>query len=277
MIEVSQLQKRFSLPKRKHKPTGDTREHDGYFHAVRDVSFRVEPGEVLGLLGPNGAGKTTTLRMLSTAIAPTAGGVRVDGVDLVADPLAARGRIGFLSGSTGLYGRLTVRENIRYFGQAYGLPGDALERRIDGLLQRLDMESYADRRVDALSAGMKQRAAIARTVVHEPRVLILDEPTTGLDILGAQVVLDFMRECREEGVALVFSTHHLHEVQALCQRICIINQGVSCHQGSVDALRSTGNGDLAAGYLSQLGMPQRPVALVDEPVPATTLALEHQG
>ncbi|HEY9101170.1 ABC transporter ATP-binding protein [Chitinimonas sp.] len=277
MIEVSQLQKRFRLPRRKHKPSDDPREFDGYFHAVRDVSFQVAAGEVLGLLGPNGAGKTTTLRMLSTAIAPSQGRIQVDGVDLVADPLAARGRIGFLSGATGLYGRLTVAENIRYFGQAYGVPEAELAPRIAGLLERLDMLSYADRRVDALSAGMKQRAAIARTVIHAPRVLVLDEPTTGLDILGAEVVLDFMRDCLQQGVALVFSTHQLHEVEALCQRVCIINQGISRYQGSVAALREAGQGDLARGYLQQLEIVKPTPAAVDGEAAAVVALAGQEG
>lgn len=252
MIDVKDLAKTFALPKRKHKPTDDPREQSGQFHAVRNVSFSAVAGEVLGLLGPNGAGKTTTLRMLSTAIAPSAGSILVDGVNLVTEPLQARRRIGFLSGATGLYCRLTVRENIAYFGRAHGIDDVTVNARATALLQRLDMESYAERRVDALSAGMKQRAAIARTVIHEPQVLILDEPTTGLDILGSRVVLDFIRDYQSRGVTIVFSTHHLHEVEALCQRVCIINQGISVYQGDVATLREAGQGDLATGYLQHL-------------------------
>jgi sodium transport system ATP-binding protein len=255
VIEVSGLGKRFRLTARKAAVDPDPRAENGWFNAVRAVSFTCTAGEVLGLLGPNGAGKTTILRMLSTALAPSAGSIRVDGVDLIADPLAARRRIGFLSGTTGLYGRLTVRENVRYFGAAHGIDPALLDTRLEQLLTALDMHNYADRRVDALSSGMKQRAAIARTVIHAPSVLIFDEPTTGLDILGAQVVLDFMRERSLDRNTVVFSTHHLHEVDALCSRVCIVDQGNSVFEGSLDALRiagTNGTGSLAAGYLAQL-------------------------
>jgi sodium transport system ATP-binding protein len=255
VIEVSGLGKRFAVAGRKAARDADPRAEKGWFNAVRAVSFSCAAGEVLGLLGPNGAGKTTTLRMLSTALTPTAGSIRVDGVDLVADPLAARRRIGFLSGATGLYGRLTVRENIRYFGAAHGIERAVLDARVQQLLDTLDMQNYADRRVDALSSGMKQRATIARTVIHEPNVLIFDEPTTGLDILGAQAVLNFMHARSREGNTIVFSTHHLHEIEALCQRVCIVDQGNSVYVGPVDALRAMGADgmpSLAAGYLAQL-------------------------
>jgi len=252
VIEVAGLAKRFAAASRKGEADPDPRAEPGWFNAVRSASFTCDAGEVFGLLGPNGAGKTTILRMLSTAIAPTAGTVRVDGVDLVADPLAARRRIGFLSGGTGLYGRLTVRENIRYFGQAHGLAPALLQARTQQLLERLDMLKYANRRVDALSAGMKQRAAIARAVIHAPRVLIFDEPTTGLDILGAQVVLEFMQERSLDGTSVVFSTHHLHEIEALCRRVCIVDQGHSVFEGGVEQLRDAGAGVLSAGYLAQL-------------------------
>jgi sodium transport system ATP-binding protein len=261
VIEVTRLGKRFSLPSRRnHRATErDPREEDGWFNAVREVSFNCEGGSVMGLLGPNGAGKTTTLRMLSTAIAPTAGSVLIDGIDLIADPLAARRRIGFLSGATGLYGRLTVRENIRYFGDAHGVARTLLNSRTAELLSRLGMQNYADRRVDTLSTGMKQRAVIARTLIHAPRVIILDEPTTGLDILGAQVVLDFMREQSEGGATVVFSTHHLHEIEALCQEVCVIDRGRSVFEGRVESLREAGAdagaapaSSLSVGYLAQL-------------------------
>jgi sodium transport system ATP-binding protein len=250
VITVSGLAKRFPAVSRKSTADPDPRAEAGWFNAVRDVSFACDVGEVLGLLGPNGAGKTTTLRMLSTAIAPSAGTVRVDGVDLIADPLAARRRIGFLSGTTGLYARLTVRENIRYFGAAHGVDSRLLDARLQRLLSTLDMQRYADRRVDALSAGMKQRAAIARAMIHAPTVLIFDEPTTGLDILGAEVVLDFLRERANDGCTVIFSTHHLHEVEALCRRVCIVDQGTSVFEGEVAELRR--GGGLAAGYLAQL-------------------------
>jgi len=242
MIEVTGLAKRFRLPGRgaTARPARDPREHDGWFQAVRDVSFTCAPGEVLGLLGPNGAGKTTTLRLLSTALKPDAGSIRANGVDLLRDPLVARRHIGFLSGSTGLYGRLTARENVEYFGRLHGMAPDVLQRRCDTLFALLDMESYGNRRVDQLSTGMKQKCAIARTVVHSPHFVILDEPTTGLDVMSAKILLDFIASYKTLRVPLIFSTHHLHEVEKVCDRVCIVNHGISAFHGTLDELRQQG-------------------------------------
>lgn len=257
MIEVSNLAKRFRLPARGGKRTSarDPRDHDGWFHAVRDVSFSCAPGEVLGLLGPNGAGKTTTLRLLSTALKPDAGSIHANGIDLLAQPLAARQHIGFLSGSTGLYGRLTARENIEYFGRLHGMRPDHLRRRCDALFELLQMHEFGNKRADQLSTGMKQKCAIARTVVHEPRIVILDEPTTGLDVMSAKILLDFIASYKALGVPLIFSTHHLHEVDKLCDRVCIINHGVTAFHGSMAALRERGGSadlyDAFVGVINQ--------------------------
>ena len=242
MIEVKGLAKRFSLPSRKGKEQQqrDPRDHDGWFHAVRDVSFSCAPGEVLGLLGPNGAGKTTTLRLLSTALKADAGSVISYGVDLLQDPLAARQQIGFLSGTTGLYGRLTARENIEYFGRLHGMQPAHLKRRCDELFDLLQMHEFGHKRADTLSTGMKQKCSIARTVIHEPRVVILDEPTTGLDVMSAKILLDFIASYKALRVPLIFSTHHLHEVEKLCDRVCIINHGQTAFHGTVGALRHLG-------------------------------------
>jgi sodium transport system ATP-binding protein len=219
MIEVRGLAKRFRLPSRSGKsaPARDPRDHDGWFHAVRDVSFRCAPGEVLGLLGPNGAGKTTTLRLLSTALTPDAGSIHANDVDLLADPLVARQQIGFLSGST-----------------AY------LKRRCDHLFELLQMHEFGDKRADQLSTGMRQKCSIARTVVHEPHIVILDEPTTGLDVMSAKILLDFIASYKALRVPLIFSTHHLHEVEKLCDRVCIVNHGKTAFHGTVDELRQLG-------------------------------------
>ncbi len=244
MIKVSGLAKRFPLHHHKERRARqrDPREHDGWFHAVRDVSFHCDPGEVLGLLGPNGAGKTTALRILSTALRPDAGSACIDGIDILAEPLRGRQRIGFLSGSTGLYGRLTVRENVEYFGRLHGMAGAALRERCDSLFEQLQMHQFAHKRADHLSTGMKQKCAIARTVIHSPSVVILDEPTTGLDVMSARILLEFIASYKAMGIPLIFSTHHLHEVEKLCDRVCIINQGRSTFTGSVDALRARGRG-----------------------------------
>jgi sodium transport system ATP-binding protein len=255
MIEVNHLAKRFRLPPQKNKTVPpqkrDPREQDGWFHAVRDVSFQCAAGEVLGLLGPNGAGKTTTLRLLSTALRPDHGTALINGIDVLAQPLVARKSIGFLSGATGLYGRLTTRENVTYFGRLHGIREPALQQRIDDLFTLLDMHSFADKRADSLSAGMKQKCAIARAVVHQPQVVILDEPTTGLDVMAAKILLDFIASYKAQGIPLIFSTHHLHEVEKLCDRVCIINHGRTAFSGSVEQLRHLGGShDLYDAFVS---------------------------
>ena len=245
MIEVNGLAKRFATPSHKERRAQqrDVREHDGWFHAVRDVSFQCAPGEVLGLLGPNGAGKTTTLRILSTALRPDAGSATINGLDILAEPLEARKRIGFLSGSTGLYGRLSARENVEYFGRLHGMAPERLKQRCDTLFDQLQMHEFGHKRADQLSTGMRQKCAIARTVIHEPQIVILDEPTTGLDVMSAKILLDFIASYKALGIPLIFSTHHLHEVEKLCDRVCIINHGKAAFNGSVDQLRHLGGSD----------------------------------
>ncbi|CDG85215.1 ABC transporter ATP-binding protein [Janthinobacterium agaricidamnosum] len=253
MIEVKNLAKRFRLPPHKGKQAQlrDPRDQDGWFHAVRDVSFSCEPGQVLGLLGPNGAGKTTTLRLLSTALQADAGHAYVNGVDVLQQPLVARQSIGFLSGSTGLYGRLTARENVEYFGRLHGMRAPHLKQRCDDLFDLLQIHEFSHKRVDQLSTGMKQKCAIARTVVHEPQVVILDEPTSGLDVMSSKILLDFIASYKALRVPLIFSTHHLHEVEKLCDRVCIINHGKNAFNGSVDALRHLGgSADLYDAFVS---------------------------
>jgi len=259
MIDVKGLAKRFRLAPRTAfnaalNPATNgrgKRAHDGWFHAVRDVSFSCAAGEVLGLLGPNGAGKTTTLRLLSTALKADAGSATMDGVDLLRQPLLARQSIGFLSGTTGLYGRLSVRENIEYFGRLHGIKGAPLKRRCDELFDLLQMHEFGDQRADSLSTGMKQKCAIARSVVHQPKIVILDEPTTGLDVMAARIMLDFIASYKALGVPLIFSTHHLHEVEQLCDRVCIINHGATAFHGSVAELRALGgSNDLYDAFVS---------------------------
>ena len=245
MIEVKGLAKRFAVPvhKERRMQQRDVREHDGWFHALRCVSFQCAPGEVLGLLGPNGAGKTTALRILSTALRPDAGTACIHGIDILAEPLLARQRIGFLSGSTGLYGRLSARENVEYFGKLHGMDAARLKRRCDMLFEQLQMHEFAHKRADQLSTGMKQKCAIARTVIHEPEIVILDEPTTGLGVMSAKILLDFIASYKKLGVPLIFSTHHLHEVDKLCDRVCIINRGVTSFNGTLAELRQRGGSD----------------------------------
>lgn len=197
----------------------------GAVSAVDDVSFEAEAGKILGLLGPNGAGKTTTISMIATLLRPTAGDAQVAGFSVTQRPEEVRKRIGVLTTETGVYERFTGRENLAYFGELYGLYGRALRQRIEGLVSLLEMEAYIDRKAGGYSTGMKQRLAIARSIVHDPEVLIFDEPNQGLDVLASQTIMNFMRRSREAGKCILFSTHHMVDAQKLCDRIAILHQG----------------------------------------------------
>jgi sodium transport system ATP-binding protein len=247
MIEVSALKKRFKLTKDhkvKNDEKKDPREDKDYFHSVRDVSFTCNQGEVLGLLGPNGAGKTTTLRMLSTALNPDDGQIKINGIDVVKKPLEARKKIGFLSGSTGLYGRLTAKENIEYFARLHGMNKQAVKTRCEELFDMLDMHSFLDKRAEHLSTGMKQKTNIARAVVHHPEVIVLDEPTTGLDIMTTQTVISFIQSIKAQGTPVIFSTHHLDEVELLCERVSVIDKGITCFDGTISEFKERGRSDV---------------------------------
>jgi sodium transport system ATP-binding protein len=242
MIEALELTKVFVDRRR-----GEIRAADG-------VSFVSSPGEVFGLLGANGAGKTTTLRMLATIIAPTSGTARVAGYDVRTEPDMVRQSIGFLSGSTALYGRLTAREMVEYFGRLYGLSESRLAERVRAIVGELEMEEFADRRCDRLSTGQKQRVSIARSIVHEPRVMIFDEPTTGLDVMTARTITRFIRRCRSEDRTVIFSTHIMSEAEALCDRIAVIHGGRVVAVGTVDELRAlTGQRALESVFLALIG------------------------
>ena len=209
----------------------------GRVEAVREVELHCRRGEIYGLLGPNGAGKTTTLRMLSTILAPTSGTAEIDGVDVVEDPLEARRRIGFLSTSTGLYPRLTARETLRYFGKLHGIGEGPLEAPVEELVEAFDMGAFADGRCEAFSTGQKQKVSIARAVLHDPPVLILDEPTTGLDILASSAMIDFIESSRARGTCILFSTHIMSEAERLCDRIGVIYGGRLLAEGTLAELQ----------------------------------------
>lgn len=269
MIEISKLSKRFQVenPKKlSEQEKKDPRLQGRFFHSVKDVSFRCEKGQVLGLLGPNGAGKTTTLRMLSTALTPDAGEIVIEGTNVVSTPLVARQKIGFLSGSTGLYGRLTGRENIAYFGRLHGMSEEAIEKKIAELTDMLELHSFLDRRCENFSTGMKQKTAIARTVVHDPKVVILDEPTTGLDIMASQTVMDFIKSLKAKGVPVIFSTHHLDEVSELCDCVSVIQHGITTFSGSIEAFRGLATGSLRDSFLASLNVSPSSESVV-EPQP----------
>src|SRR6202521_4387292 len=230
MIEARSLSKRFHDKKR------------GEIRAVDNVSFRCDPGRIYGLLGANGAGKTTTLRMLATILEPTDGTALVCGFDVVEDPEKVRANVGFLSTAAALYPRLTAQEMVEYFGRLNGIQEAELMRRLDEIFTRLDMDSFRDRRCDQLSTGMKQKTSIARTLIHDPQVMIFDEPTLGLDIMTARTILEFIRECRQRGKTVIFSTHVMSEVETLCDVIGIIQSGKLLAEGSLAALRERHRG-----------------------------------
>jgi sodium transport system ATP-binding protein len=243
MIEVRQLAKSFQDKSR------------GTVHAVDGLSFKAGRGEVFGLLGSNGAGKTTTLRMLATILRPTAGTAVVAGHDIVAAPDEVRRSIGFLSGDMGLYHRLTPREVLMLFGQLAGLDGRAARARSEELIERFDMASFANSRIDHFSTGMKQRLAVARVVMHDPPVLILDEPTTGLDVPTAQIIESFVVEAKRRGKCIIYSTHIMEEAEYLCDRIGVVHQGHLTALGTMDELRSrTGKHRLREIFLDLLNL-----------------------
>lgn len=243
MIEVSGLSRTFQDPKR------------GTVKAVDRVSFSVERGEVFGLLGPNGAGKSTTLRMLATLLKPTAGTAKIGGFDIGTQPDEVRRQIGFLTGDMGLYARITPRETLTFFARLAGVEEGLIAGRVSGLIEKLDMREFADARADKLSSGMKQKTMIARTLVHDPPVLILDEPTATLDLPTAQVIEASIVEARRAGKCILYSTHIMEEAEYLCDRIAVINHGQLKIAGTMDELRAkTGKQRLREIFLDLLEM-----------------------
>ncbi len=237
MIEVRDLHKAF-----------------GEVKAVNGVSFVARDGEITGLLGPNGAGKTTTLRMLYTLMRPDAGAVRVDDIDAVVDPLAVRRRLGVLPDARGLYKRLSARENMDYFGRLQGLDAATRRQRADVLIAALQMNDFADRRADGFSQGQRVKTAIARALIHDPRNVILDEPTNGLDVMATRAMRAFMRRLRDEGRCVLFSSHIMQEVGALCDRIVVIARGRVVADETPDALRAqTGHANLEDAFVALIG------------------------
>ena len=210
--------------------------HFGAVQAVRHVTFRAPDGAITGLLGPNGAGKTTTLRMIATLVVPTQGTARVDAIDCVADPLAVRARIGVLSDARGLYVRLTARENIRYYGELRRMERGAIEAAIDRLAELLDMRELLDRRTDGFSQGERMKVAIARTLIHDPPNVMLDEPTNGLDVMTTRKLREVIRSLRGSGKCVLFSSHVMQEVSALCDEIVIVAKGDVVAHGTAEAL-----------------------------------------
>ncbi len=208
------------------------------FHAVKGVSFQCYGGEVFGLLGPNGAGKTTTIRMLTTILRPTSGTATIAGHDIIGEPEAVRRVIGVLPENTGIYGRLTAREAVRYAGRLYGVHPEVLEGRVEAIFEALEMTPHLDRLTDTFSKGMKQKVNIARALVHDPPVIFLDEPTSGLDVISARSVREFVSRFKEDGRCVIMSTHVMEEAERLCDRVAIIAGGQLQAQGRLDDLKA---------------------------------------
>ena len=209
----------------------------GEVRAVDHVSFDAAPGEILGLLGPNGAGKTTTMRILCTVLKPTSGVVRIHGHDVVEDPGGVRQSIGFLSANTAIYDRMTAWELVEYFGKLYGLEGDRLRGRLETVFASLQMNDFRDILGAKMSTGMRQKVSIARAIVHDPPVMIFDEPTLGLDVLVARAVLENIERLKDQGKCIVYSTHIMREVEKLCDRVAIISKGRVLASGTLEELR----------------------------------------
>ena len=240
MIEVRNLHKRF-----------------GAVTAVEDVSFSAADGVVTGLLGPNGAGKTTTLRMLYTLIKPDRGSALIDGLDVAERPMDVRRAIGVLPDARGLYPRLTAREHARYAGELHGLSGATLDKRVDELIELLDMKDIANRRAEGFSQGERMKVALARALVHGPRNVLLDEPTNGLDVMSTRAVRMLIRGLKERGHCVLFSSHVMQEVTALCDRIVVIARGRVVADGTPGELRArTGKESLEEAFVSVIGTDQ---------------------
>jgi len=241
MIEVKDLHKTFGSGAKK-------------VVAVDGVSFTARDGEITGLLGPNGAGKTTTLRCLYTLMQPDSGQVLVDGIDAAADPLAVRRSLGVLPDARGLYKRLTARENIAYFGQLHGLDDATIRTRSAAAIRALEMDDIADRRTEGFSQGQRVKTAIARALVHDPKNVILDEPTNGLDVMATRAMRAFLKQLKSEGRCVLFSSHIMQEIAALCDRIVVIAHGRVVADESPDALRAqTGEANLEDAFVKLIG------------------------
>lgn len=248
MIQVSHLSKSFPDLRR------------GHVTALDDVSFEVRPGEIFGLLGPNGAGKTTCLRILSTVLRPTGGKAVIAGADVFSDPELVRSRIGFMSCNTGIYDRMTAWEMVQYFGRLYGMPEDALNRRLEEIFETLQMNEIRDMLGSKMSTGMKQKVSIARTIVHDPPVMIFDEPTSGLDVLVARAVLKTIASLKDQGKCIIFSTHIMREVERLCDRVAMIHHGRILAMGTLDELsRQYNQADLEELFFELISRSGEPI------------------
>ena len=229
-----------------HKSFGEVR-------AVRGVSFEAQDGRITGLLGPNGAGKSTTLRVLYTVLKPDSGTATIDGIDVVAEELAARSRIGTLPHGSGLYPHLTARENIAYYAKLYDMSPDLIDARVQTVIDQLDINDFADRRTKGFSQGQRTKVSLARSLVHEPQNIILDEPSNGLDVMATRSLRDLIRQLKASGKCILFSSHVMQEVAALCDQIVIIAEGQVAIHDSPDGIRNaTGCEDLEEAFVKAI-------------------------
>lgn len=230
MIIVENVSKTYKMTREQKRELGKTA-HSGTVDAVKSVSFTCQPGRVFTLLGPNGAGKTTLLRIIATMLKPTSGTVKVAGHDVMHEPQKVRAKLGFLTGGTGLYDRLTPEEVIKYYADLHGMDGATYKRRRDELFGLLGIDEFAKRRIGKLSSGMKQKVSIIRTVIHDPDVIVFDEPTAALDVIAARGITDLIRDSRKQGKTVVFSTHRMDEVSLLSDDLAIIHKGKLLYNG----------------------------------------------
>ncbi len=246
MIRATQLKKSFAKP-------GSSKKNDKVL-AVQEVSFTAEDGQVTGLLGPNGAGKSTTLRMLATLIKPDEGNAQIDGFDVQHNIQEVRKQLGFMPHNAGIYPRLSARENIHYYARLCGLKRSDARQRANELLQQLDMESFADRRSAGFSQGQRTKVALARALVHSPQTLMLDEPTNGLDVMATRGLRNIIRDLAKQGHCVLFSSHIMQEVSALCDHIAIISDGKIAMTDSLEGIKTkTGENDLEDAFVRAIG------------------------
>ncbi len=236
MINVQNVTKTYNLNKQQKKELQTTASS---INAVNGISFQCEPGKIFSLLGPNGAGKTTTLRMMSTIIKPTTGDMVIAGESVKESPQKVRARIGFLTGSTNLYDRLNPAETVAYFGKLHGMDKRTLDQRTDELFTKLGIHEFSKKRIGQMSTGMKQKVSIARSMIHDPEVVIFDEPTSGLDVITANSIIELIRECKEANKTVIFSSHIMSEVDLLCDDLAIIDKGDLVYKDTMANFRST--------------------------------------
>ncbi len=238
MIEVENVSKRFKLSRKQRRELGESYTGGKFIQSVSDISFKCEPGKIFTLLGPNGAGKTTTLRMLGTILVQDSGRIKVAGFDTLTNPDKVRSKIGFLTGTTGLYARLTPEEMVKYYASLYGITGKRYQEKRDSIFNILEINKFKDRRIGKLSSGMKQKVSIARTLIHDPQVVIFDEPTVGLDVITSRNIIKLIRDCRDEGKTVIFSTHIMGEVNMLSDDLAIMNKGKIVFNGNFKGFKS---------------------------------------